>query len=90
VKRVEPSVERLSPPVQGLVILEVIIDADGQPCSVTVLRSMRGDPDEAAANAVKQWRFIPAKLNGKSWPVAYNVTVDVNVRQPLENTKSES
>lgn len=76
-KRVEPSRERIAPGVRGIVILEIIIDPQGVPCSVAVLRSLRSDADEAAVNAVKQWRFIPAKLNGEGWPVAYNVTVAV-------------
>lgn len=77
VKRVEPSTERIGPDVHGVVILEIIIDPQGVPCSVAVLRSLRRDADEAAVNAVKQWRFTPAKLNGEGWPVAYNVTIEL-------------
>ena len=77
VKRVEPITEQIAPGVRGVVIIEIIIGPDGVPCSVAVLRSLRRDADEAAVNALKQWRFIPAKLNGQGWPVVYNVTVAI-------------
>lgn len=77
VRRVEPSMERVAPGLRGIVIVEVIIDEEGKPCSVAILRSLRRDADEAVVNAVRQWRFVPAKLNGKGWPVAYNVAVAV-------------
>jgi TonB family protein len=34
--------------------------------------------DRAALQAVKQWKFIPAKLRGKPVQAAYNVTVNVD------------
>jgi TonB family protein len=74
-KRVEPSTGRIRTGVHGVVILEIINDPQGVPCSDEVLRSLRPDADEAAVNAVKQWRFTPAKLNGDAWPVAANVTI---------------
>jgi protein TonB len=61
--------------VQGVVILEAIIDARGFVKSVSVLRSI---PllDQAAADAVRQWRFTPARLNGEPVPVVMTVTVN--------------
>lgn len=60
---------------QGVVILETIIDAHG---SVSTVRVLRGDPllDDAAVEAVRQWRFTPALLNGKPVPVVMTVTVN--------------
>ena len=75
VKRVEPSIERVAPGVRGVVVLDVVIDPEGVPCSVAVLRSVGSDADEAAASAVWQWRFKPATLQGHSWPAACNVSV---------------
>ena len=48
--------------VEGVVILEAVIDAQGRVASVRVLRSI-ALLDQAAAEAVKQWRFTPALLN---------------------------
>jgi protein TonB len=58
----------------GIVILETVIDANGGVESVRVLRSV---PllDQAAVDAVRQWRFTPAMLNGQAVPVVMTVTV---------------
>lgn len=60
---------------EGIVILEVIIDPAGRVESVRVLR---GVPtlDHAAVDAVQQWRFTPATLNGRVIPVVMTVTVN--------------
>ena len=61
--------------VKGMVILETIIDERGAVKGVSVLKSI---PllDQAAADAVKQWRFTPARLNGQPVPVVMTVTVN--------------
>jgi protein TonB len=60
--------------VQGIVILEATIGEDGAVRDVKVLR---GKPllDEAAIEAVRQWRFTPPMLNGQAVPAAMTVTV---------------
>jgi periplasmic protein TonB len=66
--------------VQGVVILEAIIDADGNVTSVQVLRSI---PllDQAAVDAVRQWKYTPALLNGKAVPVIVTVTVSFSLKR---------
>jgi len=61
--------------VQGVVILECTIAPDGTVSDAKVLRSI---PllDQAAVDAVTQWRFAPTQLNGV--PVAVIMTVTVN------------
>ena len=61
--------------VQGVVIIETIIDTQGHVESATVLRSI---PllDQAALDAVRQWRFTPTTLNGVPVPVVMTVTVN--------------
>jgi protein TonB len=61
--------------VQGVVILEAIIDGTGRVDAVQVLRSI---PllDQAAVNAVRQWRYRPALLNGSPLPVIMTITVN--------------
>ena len=65
--------------VQGVVILEAVLDAQGGVESVRVLRSI---PllDQAAVDAVLQWRFTPALLNGQPVPVVMTVTVNFTLR----------
>jgi len=61
--------------IQGVVILEVLIDKDGRVRDARVLRSI---PmlDDAALEAVRQWEFRSTLLNGS--PVAVLMTVTVN------------
>ena len=60
---------------KGVVILEAVIDESGR---VTSARVLRGHPllDQAAADAVTQWRFTPARLNEEAIPVVITVTVN--------------
>jgi protein TonB len=61
--------------IQGLVILEAVISPSG---SVEDVRVLRGIPllDDAAADAVRQWRYTPTLLNGVPVPVIMTVTVN--------------
>ena len=61
--------------IQGVVILEAVLDAKGNVASVRVLRSVP-TLDQAAIDAVQQWRFSPALLNGQPVPVVMTVTVN--------------
>lgn len=60
--------------VQGVVILELIIDRDGRVGYSRILRSI---PllDQAAIDAVSQWEFMPILLNGAPVPVIMTATV---------------
>ena len=61
------------------VVLTAVVDADGVVTDVTVLR---GEPPfaDAAAAAVRAWRFAPASRDGT--PVASRVTATVTFRAP--------
>jgi periplasmic protein TonB len=65
--------------VEGLVILEAEIGAEGRVEHVRVLRSA---PllDQAAIDAVSRWEFEPTRLNGEAIPVVMTVTVDFRLR----------
>jgi len=60
--------------VEGTVILDVIIDETGKVTSTHVLKSV---PllDQSAIDAVRLWKFIPARLNGEAIPIVMTVTV---------------
>jgi protein TonB len=60
--------------VEGVVILEAVIAEDGSVRDVRVLRS-KPLLDDAAVEAVRQWRFTPTLLNGQAVPVVMTVTV---------------
>ncbi|HXU12409.1 MAG TPA: energy transducer TonB [Candidatus Binatia bacterium] len=61
----------------GTVILMIVVDADGSVGQIEVLRSpdQRWGFDLSAIDAVKQWRYEPALMNGKA--VAAYITVMV-------------
>jgi protein TonB len=61
--------------VQGLVILEAIIDAEGQVTDVKVLRGLPAGLDQQAVQAVQQWRYKPARFGDRPVPVIMTVTV---------------
>jgi TonB family protein len=61
--------------VQGVVILEAIVNGDGKIEDARVLRSVP-ELDAAALEAVRQWEYLPTLMNGQ--PVAILMTVTVN------------
>ena len=75
--------EALDARVSGLVVLEAVIDQQGNVRSVQVLKSV---PmlDQAAIDAVKGWRYEPTLLNGVPVPVIMTVTVTFNLHPPRQ------
>ena len=65
--------------VEGVVILEAILDARGHVASMHVLRSI---PllDQAAVAAVGQWTYTPTLLNGVAVPIVMTVTVQFTLQ----------
>lgn len=61
--------------VQGVVILDVVIGKDGTVIELEVERSV-SLLDQAAIDAVRQWRFEVSQLNGEPIEVAMIVTVN--------------
>jgi len=55
-----------------------VIGPDGKPRDVRVQRSLGMGLDEKAIEAVRSWKFEPAKKDGQ--PVAVQVNVEVNFR----------
>ena len=71
----EYSTEARQAKYQGTVVLSVIVDADGHTRQVHVARSLGMGLDEKAVEAVRQWRFEPARKDGRPVPVAVDVEV---------------
>ena len=63
---------------QGTVVLWVIVGPDGKPRDIKIQRSLGMGLDEKAIEAVRQWKFDPAKKDGQ--PVAVQINVEVNFR----------
>ena len=62
--------------IQGSVILQAIIDKGGDVERVEVLKGLPIGLSEASVEAVKQWRFEPATLDGKPVKVYFNLTIN--------------
>ena len=82
VHRVEPYYPpvAVSAHLQGLVILEAIIDRDGTVAEVKVLRSAGVLLDREALLAVRQWRYKPLLLNGQRERFILTVTLSFNLQ----------
>ncbi len=66
--------------ITGVVIVEAIIDKDGNVTNVKVLKGLPMGLDQAAIDAIKGWKFRPATLNGKPVSVYYNLTVNFTLQ----------
>jgi TonB family protein len=64
--------------LQGVVVLQVVVDANGKVMNPRVMKSLGLGLDEKAIGAVRKWKFAPGYKDGK--PVAVAVTVEVNFR----------
>ena len=65
--------------IEGEVVLEIVVRRDGSVGNVKVLRGLPAGLNDRAVDAVRQWRFSPAKRLGT--PVDVVVEVSVEFRQ---------
>jgi TonB family protein len=61
---------------QGTVVLWLVVSADGKPQQIRVQRPLGMGLDEKAVEAVRLWRFEPARKDGQAVPVMINVEVN--------------
>jgi protein TonB len=66
--------------VEGDVVLEVVVRADGNVGAVRVVRGLGAGLDARAADAVRQWRFLPARRHGSPVDVLVEVAVEFKLR----------
>jgi TonB family protein len=78
--KVEPQYteEAKTAKVAGSVLLNLVVDENGNAQDIQVARSLDEGLDQNAIQAVRQWRFSPATEDGK--PVALPVKIEVNFR----------
>jgi protein TonB len=63
---------------QGIVVLSLVVDAQGHTRDIRVARSLGMGLDEKAIEAVRKWKFSPGSSNGV--PVPMQVNIEVNFR----------
>lgn len=61
--------------IVGSVTIEVIVTSQGLSKDPRILQGLDKDIDQSALDAVKQWKFDPAKKDGK--PVAVKVSLEI-------------
>lgn len=66
--------------ITGDVEMEITIRRDGTVSDVKILRGLRGGLNERAIEAVRQWRFAPARLKGTPVDVIVEVSVEFTLR----------
>ena len=73
--------EALRAKIQGSVLLELIVQRDGTPRDIRIVRSL--DPqglDRQAVLAIEQWRFAAGRLNGTPVDVLVTIILDFQIR----------
>jgi periplasmic protein TonB len=63
---------------QGVCLVSLIVDAQGHPQNIHIIRKLGMGLDEKAEEAVRQYLFKPAYFQGKAVPV--QISVEVNFR----------
>jgi periplasmic protein TonB len=63
---------------QGIVVLSLVVDAQGHTRDIRVARSLGMGLDEKAIEAVRKWKFAPGSSNGVA--VSMQVNIEVNFR----------
>lgn len=66
--------------IQGVVILQAVIDVVGNVTRVKILKGLPEGLAESAMETVKEWRFKPATLDGEPVPVYLNLTVSFSLQ----------
>jgi TonB family protein len=64
---------------QGVVVLHMVVEETGKPTDIKVVRMQGLGLDEQAIEAVRKWRFKPAKKGNQPVPVAINVEINFNL-----------
>jgi protein TonB len=82
-RRVEPTYPPMavSAHLQGIVILEAIVDEEGVVKEVKVLRAVNPLLDREALAAVRQWRYAPVVLNGTPVPFVLTVSLSFSLQE---------
>ena len=81
-REVEPvyTAEALRREIEGDVVLEVVVLANGEVGEIRIVRSLGHGLDETAVNAMRRWRFHPARRQGVAVDVVVEVAMEFRLR----------
>ena len=82
-KEVKPqySARAMADKIEGEVIMECVVKADGKVGDVRIVKSLDPDLDQAAIDAASQWEFDPGTKNGKPVDVLVTITIAFTLKQ---------
>ena len=66
--------------LSGDVVLEIVVKSDGRVGAVRVMQGLGAGLDQRAVEAVRQWRFSPARRLGTPVDVLVEVAVEFRLR----------
>jgi len=66
--------------IEGDVVLEIVVGRDGRVASLRVKSGLGAGLDQRAIEAVRQWRFSPARRQGQPVEVVVEVSVEFKLR----------
>jgi TonB family protein len=66
--------------VKGEVVMEIVVRADGTVGETKILKGLPAGLNERAVQAVRRWRFAPARLRGTAVDVVVEVAVEFQMR----------
>ena len=66
--------------LKGEVLLEIVVQRDGTVGDVRILQSLGNGLDQSAVEAVRQWRFAPARRLGAPVDALVEVAVEFRLR----------
>lgn len=91
-RRVQPNYPEIARRgrISGVVIVEAIIDKDGNVDHVKVLKGLPMGLSDEAERAVKQWKFRPGTMNGQPVDVIFNLVVDFKLDGSVSASASGS
>jgi len=65
--------------IQGSLLLSLVVDKEGRPERVQILRPLGCGLDDIAVQTVTGWRFAPARKDGENVPVEIAVEIDFHL-----------
>lgn len=68
--------------LQGVVVVEALIDEQGRVIAAEVIQSVHPSLDKATLEAVRQWQFSPAMVDGKAVMKVVHIPVSFQLVDP--------
>jgi protein TonB len=73
--------------IQGRLVLEFVVEPDGRPTDIRVVKSLHPLCDSAAVRALRRTRFMPGRQNGEVVPVRMRLPVSFRL---IDGSRTDS